>query len=853
MTEIEYVIANFAERFASFREKRIVLHGSRNYAEAIIENFADRFNFIGIMSLEPIDKDYFHGIKVVHEEELSVLDVDVVILTERVKYAVEAFRSIRRVCKKSEIAIYNMYGVDEFCIHHEAENAKTLSLPEAKKLCDSYDMVVFEVMDVVFYFSTGITGISLRAFFYDLITYLREQKKDIKFSLRKSFPADLQIESLKHFGLLLDEGNEIVYRKGEDLSFREIRENALKAKILYFGYGLANEFILPRCYGIDTCRFIEGDDSSRLIPINKDVKRERKTLSLSRKRIKEQIVKKKLISFDIFDTLLTRKTLYPRDVFQLVEKKAVLKGLDVQGFASARIRAEEDQPFCDFDKIYEWLQDFFNWTEDIKLKVRKIELDTELEVLVPRNEIAGLLRFALEAGKKVVLTSDMYFSAGILKKILDRHGISGYDNIFVSCDIRKSKNSGLYGELLRLCNSADEILHIGDNPVADGSNCEVLGIESILIPSALELARERGWEKSIRTAASLTERCLLGLIISKIFNDPFQSSVLLDYSEEVRVRRFGISVIAPVAVGYLTWLIQKLREDVCDGVLFLARDGWLLYNIYNYFCTRVQLPRPIYYYANRHTAFLCCADSKSEIDYIADLGQMNGIEAGETLKNIFHISRKEMLPQGKEEKYADYIARHIDLIRENESKIRTGYIQYSSDCGILEGGTYALVDFIAVGHIQNYLSRFLPYHLKGFYFWNYTFGAPLNSNAEYYLKNKNYYLLQTYIEKLETFFTSPEPSQKMMTEQGTPLFFKDYRNSQELKEIESVLKSAEEFAREYFDMFYCYLNEGISPSLIEKIYETENYPVVHYTIYDDWIRVARRKREEMEKRSDEKN
>ena len=103
MTEIEYVIANFAERLAAFRGKRIVLHGSRNYAEAIIENFADTYNFIGIMSLDPLGDEYFHGLKVVREEELPVLDVDVVILTERVKYEVEAFRSIRRICKKNEI------------------------------------------------------------------------------------------------------------------------------------------------------------------------------------------------------------------------------------------------------------------------------------------------------------------------------------------------------------------------------------------------------------------------------------------------------------------------------------------------------------------------------------------------------------------------------------------------------------------------------------------------------------------------------------------------------------------------------------------------------------------------------
>ena len=70
MTEVEYVIANFAERFAAFRKKRIVLHGSRNYAEAIIENFADSFHFIGIMSLEPFDDGSFHGLRVLKEEDI---------------------------------------------------------------------------------------------------------------------------------------------------------------------------------------------------------------------------------------------------------------------------------------------------------------------------------------------------------------------------------------------------------------------------------------------------------------------------------------------------------------------------------------------------------------------------------------------------------------------------------------------------------------------------------------------------------------------------------------------------------------------------------------------------------------
>ena len=123
MTEVEYVIANFSERFADFRDKRIVLHGSRNYAVAIIDNFASRFNFIGIMSLDPLEGGFFHGLKVLHEADLSALQADLVILTERVKYEVAAFHSVCAFCRENHIAVYNMYGLDEVKVHLEYENA----------------------------------------------------------------------------------------------------------------------------------------------------------------------------------------------------------------------------------------------------------------------------------------------------------------------------------------------------------------------------------------------------------------------------------------------------------------------------------------------------------------------------------------------------------------------------------------------------------------------------------------------------------------------------------------------------------------------------------------------------------
>ena len=839
MTEIEYVIANFAERFAAFREKRIVLHGSRNYAEAIIKNFGNTFQFVGIMSLDKIDEEYFHGLKVIEEEALSASDVNLIILTERVKYAVEAFRSIRRVCKKNDIAIYNMYGVDEFRVHHEAENTVRLTLEKAKTLCNSYDMIAFEVIDTLFY-SPHISNMSVRVLFYELIAFLREQEKTIRFSLRKSFPADIQIDALKKFGLLLN-GQELIYREGEDLSFRKLRTSNPTKKILYFGAGLANEFILPRCYGIDTCRFIGINDFHDVISATGTPEKKFLFTPDFKTKVEKKILVNDYISFDIFDTLLIRKTLYPRDVFLLAEKKAIMAGYDVQGFASARERAEEDQPYCDFDQIYAWLGDHFGWQDEMIQRMQEIEFETERSVLAPREEVVDLLNFAKMAGKHIILTSDMYFPESYLIRVLADNGVSEYEQILVSCRAKKSKHSGLYRELLNACNHSNRILHIGDNPETDGIDCKACGIDSIILPSALEMARERGWKDSICSAYSFTERCLLGLIISQIFRDPFQNQFFSGDSVESESWRFGYSVIGPLTVGYLLWLINKLNNHSFDGVLFLARDGWLSYQIYRCFQEQFQWPRSIYYYASRHAAFLCYADAEKRTDQIIENAIADGLSVTDLLHVVYQISGDKLCPRIENEDASEYIERHMEPICKNAYLAREGYLRYSVDQGMSFGQTYAVVDYFASGTIQRNLSYFLPFNFKGFYLGKYSSVSSTDDEIEYFLQKKDSKLLQHYLE-LEAFLSSSEPSLNKISVQGKPVFNEELRTKQDLQKLEIVLSAAESYGKEFFSLFY---QEGceVSPDVIENVYVAEEHSAIQLAVFNDLFKSAIRKSE----------
>ena len=148
MTEIEYVLENFNDRFASMHDKRILLHGSRNYAEAILRRFGKEFNFTGVMSMDPLAEEVWNGLPVFREGDLPGR-VDLVILTERVKYEEAAFLSLRRSCRKNRIEIYNMYGQDEFALHLEAGSAEPLCLEGALQRCLPYDIVSFEVLGTV--------------------------------------------------------------------------------------------------------------------------------------------------------------------------------------------------------------------------------------------------------------------------------------------------------------------------------------------------------------------------------------------------------------------------------------------------------------------------------------------------------------------------------------------------------------------------------------------------------------------------------------------------------------------------------------------------------------------------------
>ena len=159
--------------------------------------------------------------------------------------------------------------------------------------------------------------------------------------------------------------------------------------------------------------------------------------------LKSKIDKAKLISFDIFDTLLFRKTNTPETVFDLVGKHFGIHGfrklrIDMQNEASRRAYAKSKAPHANMDEIYEVLSEHTEIPTDWN-EVKQYEIQMERDALVANQEMLEIYHYAKMQGKRVVATSDMYLFAETLESFLKEKRFQGIDHVYCSADEHKAK------------------------------------------------------------------------------------------------------------------------------------------------------------------------------------------------------------------------------------------------------------------------------------------------------------------------------------------------------------------------------------------------------------------------------
>ena len=279
--------------------------------------------------------------------------------------------------------------------------------------------------------------------------------------------------------------------------------------------------------------------------------------------LKQKIDQATLVSFDIFDTLLFRKTNTPETVFDLIGKHFRIHGfrklrMDEQNEASRRVYAAYKYPHANMDDIYEVLSEHteipVDWNE-----VKAYEIQLERDALVANKEMLEFFHYAKAQGKRVVATSDMYLTADILSAFLTDNGFDGFDYVYCSADEHKAKfNRDLYEVVAEKEHvSYEEILHIGDKERDDGEFPAAYGIETFVYRNDAQLEK-------VRNAAS-----------SDIDNGLYK--ILYD-AEKGFWYNLGVEVGGPLYMGLYQFLAKKLNGEN-KKIYFLSRDGYNLYHI----------------------------------------------------------------------------------------------------------------------------------------------------------------------------------------------------------------------------------------------------------------------------------
>ncbi len=376
-----------------------------------------------------------------------------------------------------------------------------------------------------------------------------------------------------------------------------------------------------------------------------------------------------IYSFDVFDTLITRKTLTPKGVFLFMQewlKKVPNYNFMADSFALLRVDAElnavrfNKEREIGLDDIYDVLAKRCHLNDSQKQELINMEIESEKRNVVPIQKNIDILKSIIAEGHKVVLISDMYLTHNVIRELLCLVDDVFKDiNIYVSCDCNARKLDGSLFRYVQMKEQAgfDNWIHYGDNVVADNNVPEVYGIKTVLVDGYKPLQIEKKINAHFCNELDYATQFFLGLIRG-VYKEGSSNAY-----------RIGSVCGGAVLFPYVEWVLNESVYRNINTLLFMSRDGYILKKIADIIIKKKQ------YNINTHYVY---------------------------------VSRNLLRAKGeKGKRTAQYISQFVD-----------------------KDDKYALVDFDGTGQSLVSLSENLKSKIYGFYY--YLEGKPSGETFEFY-------------------------------------------------------------------------------------------------------------------------
>lgn len=559
-------------------------------------------------------------------------------------------------------------------------------------------------------------------------------------------------------------------------------------------------------------------------------------------KIKKAIVDDniRVISFDIFDTLLVRAVLSPVDIFEHIERK-----FNMPGFKDNRIIAGQCAgKNCTLLEIYDYLTTTGGYSKEKGQLLFTEEMNMEKTLLYRRESIFKLYEYAVHYGKRIIAISDMYLDSSFISEILTQNGYNKIDSIYISCDEEARKDEGhLYDVVCKKENVLpNSIIHIGDNYYSDYVVPKRKKIRSFWYPSCVEIASscKVGINRliNINDIQDVNAKIVYGFAINKCFDNikSFHLNNPLNNSEI-----FSAFILFPVLFHILSFLTYSkgIQKDY-ESIYYASRDGYLPLSVYETIAKKNNLINGIYLYASRKSYQYVIYDSASDRvlkekygedysfeDYIDSL-----IYDDDTRKKVkAQFSERELhIPVEKEKLKIANMLNDSPLITEFFCQARKKTAAYYHNIFEKTNDRAIVFDCGYSGSISVAVEKATGIKMDKVYLWE----EPLNKERDSLIETISHVLIGNerpfWNDTLfETLLSSVEGSCVGFTEKDgdiVPVFYNDPIDSESKEIIEKIQAFAKGCCEEIIDLMGDYRDDFLihnGNSVVDNTYKMFKY------------------------------
>lgn len=701
----------------------------------------------------------------------------------------------------------------------------------------------FAFSTVLFYYCTKITQVQNDRIFYCQHDVTSTSIQDITFSKAEKNIHDMKVSFtfvenfMKKVGIY-DKYKEQL-NEWKHLYANQHRNNVKRAKKLSKAekekiYNIIDEFCddKSKIYNADFFYTIEVKYNDKL------------------EKIKQLIASPKIkcVSFDIFDTLITRPFYEPLDMFRIMDKDyRELTHNDVGiNFSKIRVISEnicrenkrKTDPECQevtLDEIYDTIHTQYEISKDVLEKLKKKECEYEIRFCKRRDTIHELYELALDMGKKVIFTSDMYLPEDVIVKILKENGYTEYTKLYLSSTIKKIKWTGdLYRHVFKdMGLEPGEMIHMGDNFESDYKRAKELGMNSIHIPKTIDVMTKTNytnnlaqplikslpfWRDNAESIRFMGIRCMMAVVANKLFDNPFKTfDHRTDFNSDPYL--IGYYALGMYVYGVTKWILDE-TNDRYDKVSFMARDGYLILESYKIMKELYSNPAvEEYLYVSRKALIPVMIVDKldfyklSEIIEIQTHSPKNVIKY---VKNILDIDEEKLEKLCKEQNISytkkfqnnEEFNRYIKILVDNfydEARHKEKREKLKEYFNKIMGDKPATFDVGYSGRPEFYLTHLCGKSID-------TLFLNINRDDALEYSKVGNFKLKTYFEAkptatgnaYELLFSKLAPSciGYNITEKGVEPVFEKYENSYQVEQMVGIMqKAAIEFVSDIINIF----------------------------------------------------